>query len=127
MLNAPRATSPNVPSNSTNVEYRIDYTPKSTNYPSSDGGFALTRPTVKGYDLRVFGNNPSDLNHNYPMHFDEIILKHGSMGSVLKNGNYWFELPGSINNTNGMYQIGMGKDGIVYHRGFIDLARYLKK
>lgn len=127
LLNAPRANTPNIPSNSAKIEYRIDYTPKTTNYPSSDGGLTLTRPVVKGYDLRVFGDTPSDLNHNFPMHYDEIILKHGSMANVLKNGNYWFELPGSINNTNGIYQIGMGKDGIIYHRGFIDLGRYLKK
>lgn len=127
LLNAPRANTPNIPSNSAKIEYRIDYNLKTTNYPSSDGGLTLTRPVVKGYDLRVFGDTPSDLNHNFPMHYDEIILKHGSMANVLKNGNYWFELPGSINNTNGIYQIGMGKDGIIYHRGFIDLARYLKK
>lgn len=118
---------PEIKNISESVDYEINYTPRTGDYTLKDGGFQIARPEIKGYDTRVFGNNSLDLNHNFPMHFDEIIVREGAFGSTLKNGNFWFELPGSINNTSGYYQIGMGQDGIIYHRGFIDNTRYLIK
>lgn len=111
--------------NTTN--YTVEYTPAQNYNKSIEGAIRVERPEIKGYALRAFGDNPLDLNHNYPMHFDDIIVENGVMGSTMKNKGFWFELPGSINGNNGYYQVGMGQDGIIYHRGFIDNRRYLKK
>ena len=32
---------------------------------------------------------------------------------------HWFELPGTINGTSGMYQIGINQKGVVYHKNFV--------
>ena len=49
---------------------------------------------------------------------DSKILKFGSWSQRLKDGADWFELPGSINGTKGVYQIGVNSEGVIFHRAF---------
>ena len=44
----------------------------------------------------------------------------------VKDQAFWFELEGTINGKDGIYQIGMNKEGIIFHRNFVPLGRYLK-
>lgn len=45
----------------------------------------------------------------------------GAISQRLKDHAFWFELKGSINGVEGMYQIGINQDGIILHRAFIPL------
>jgi RHS repeat-associated protein len=89
------------------------------------GGFALgaarpvTLPQVNTYSVTPRGvgltynprvNAPTDLYHNYPKIFDKTIINEGAPSLRLVDRARWFEMPGSINGTNGNFQIGINNN-----------------
>ena len=61
------------------------------------------------------------MNHNFPKSFDEHIIQNGVWSQRIKDGANWFELKGSINGVNGVYQIGLNKSNVIFHKNFIPL------
>ena len=56
------------------------------------------------------------VSHNFPYSFDDVIL---SNEPILKeNGYKIFQQPGIMNAKNGVFEIGVTKDGIIDHRFF---------
>lgn len=56
------------------------------------------------------------MSHNFPYSFDDAIL---STKSIPKNNGYQiFQLNGTMNGKNGVFEIGLTKDGIIDHRFF---------
>ena len=43
----------------------------------------------------------------------------GDWDQRLKDGAHWFQTPGAINGTQGVYQIGINNSGSIFHRTFI--------
>jgi hypothetical protein len=79
--------------------------------PGTDGG--------RNYDNRVV--NPGDPGpyHNFPTSFDEQIINDGGVTVTNDNPEYTqYELPGSLNGTDGNYEVGLDGDGNVVHRCF---------
>jgi hypothetical protein len=62
----------------------------------------------------------TDLYHNFPLSFDKHIIKNGAWSKRIKDGADWYELRGSINGAEGMYQIGVNSDGLIFHRAFVE-------
>lgn len=60
------------------------------------------------------GQDP--VSHNFPYSFDDAIL---STKPILKiNGYKIFQQQGTMNGKNGVFEIGVTKDGIIDHRFF---------
>lgn|SRR5690554_793872 len=56
------------------------------------------------------------VSHNFPYSFDDAIL---STNPILKkNGYKMFQQSGTMNGKNGVFEIGLTKDGIIDHRFF---------
>lgn len=56
------------------------------------------------------------VSHNFPYSFDDEIL---STNPLLKvNGYKIFQQQGTMNGKNGVFEIGLTKDGIIDHRFF---------
>lgn len=56
------------------------------------------------------------ISHNFPYSFDDAIL---STNPILKNNGYKiFQQTGTMNGKNGVFEIGLTKDGIIDHRFF---------
>ena len=56
------------------------------------------------------------VSHNFPYGFDDAIL---STNPILKNNGYKiFQKSGTMNGKNGVFEIGLTKDGIIDHRFF---------
>ena len=56
------------------------------------------------------------VSHNFPYSFDDAIL---STNPILKNNGYKiFQQSGTMNGKNGVFEIGLTKDGIIDHRFF---------
>jgi hypothetical protein len=56
------------------------------------------------------------VSHNFPYSFDDVIL---SAKPIFKNNGYKiFQKQGTMNNKNGIFEIGLTKDGIIDHRFF---------
>ena len=56
------------------------------------------------------------VSHNFPYSFDDAIL---STSPILKNNGYKiFQQSGTMNSKNGVFEIGLIKDGIIDHRFF---------
>ncbi len=85
-----------------------------------EGGF------VKGlkYSKRV--DAATDLYHAFPSSFDNYIIKNGAHSRRIKDGADWFEMPGNINGTDGMYQIGVNQNGYIFHKNFVPYNQWLK-
>lgn len=130
LLDAPKASVPKTPQLDTrnSVEYTINYENAGPTKYAPDGikiDLSIPRPEIKGYNSNL--TLKTDLYHNFPKDFDNIIINNGgwngtiaqprdpSMG-LLKGS--WFELPGTINGKPGMYEIGINQGGIIYHRHF---------
>lgn len=79
-------------------------------------GGKLTNKAVK-YHNRV--DAATDLYHTFPRSFDSHIMQNGAWSQRIKDGANWFELPGTINGTNGMYQIGINNSNVTFHRNFV--------
>jgi RHS repeat-associated protein len=56
------------------------------------------------------------VSHNFPYSFDDAIL--ASKPIPKNNGYQIFRLNGKMNGKNGVYEIGLTKDGIIDHRFF---------
>lgn len=76
------------------------------------------------YNSRVIAQK--NLYHNFPKSFDKHIIQNGSWSQRIKDGTNWFELPGSINGTKGVYQIGVNNSSSIFHKNFVDWSTYLK-
>lgn len=66
-------------------------------------------------------NSKLDLNHNFPTSFDKHIINNGSWSQRIKDQANWFELRGTINNTEGIYQIGISKTNVIFHKNFVPI------
>jgi len=56
------------------------------------------------------------VSHNFPYSFDDAIL---STKPILKNNGYKiFQQSGIMNGKNGVFEIGLTKNGIIDHRFF---------
>jgi len=56
------------------------------------------------------------VSHNFQYSFDNAIL---STKPILKNnGNKMFQKAGTMNGKNGVFEIGLTKNGIIDHRFF---------
>lgn len=56
------------------------------------------------------------VSHNFPYSFDDIIL---STKPILKNNGYKiFQQQGTMNGKNGIFEIGLTKNGVIDHRFF---------
>ena len=99
--------------------YSVTTLGKVNNNPMMEGKGLIRQPlSIKGYNDRLL--NQVDLYHDFPISFDEIIIKEGwSYGS---SGNSTMMVaPGTVNGVKGMYTIGINTDtGIIYHRAFYD-------
>lgn len=51
--------------------------------------------------------------------FDDIIAQEGYLALRIKDQAYFITAPGYINNVPGYYELGITRQGIVYHRCFI--------
>jgi len=60
-----------------------------------------------------------DKYHNFPISFDKEIITKGAWSQRLKDGADWYELKGTINNVDGIYQIGINSSDEIFHRAFI--------
>ena len=69
------------------------------------------------YDDRVRVRGVQDpVSHNFPYSFDDAIL---STNPILKNNGYKiFQQSGTMNGKNGVFEIGLTKDGLIDHRFF---------
>ena len=56
------------------------------------------------------------LSHNFPYSFDDAILATKPM--LRKNGYKIFRLTGNMNGKNGVFEIGLTRDGVIDHRFF---------
>jgi len=79
-------------------------------------GGKLTNKAIK-YGDRV--EAATDLYHTFPSSFDNHIIQNGAWSQRIKDGANWYELPGTINGTSGMYQIGINNSNVIFHRNFI--------
>ena len=61
-----------------------------------------------------------DLYHDFPKVFDESIINYGNPAQRLVDRAYFFEMPGTINGTEGVYLIGINTDGIIFHHNFFE-------
>lgn len=69
------------------------------------------------YQKRV--KEAKDLYHRFPSSFDLHIIQNGAWSQRIKDGADWFELPGSINGVDGVYQIGINKSNEIFHKNFV--------
>jgi RHS repeat-associated protein len=72
---------------------------------------------VLKYQDRV--EKATDLYHDFPRAFDSDIIQNGAWSQRIKDGADWFELPGSINGVDGVYQLGINNSNEVFHRNFV--------
>jgi hypothetical protein len=56
------------------------------------------------------------VSHNFPYSFDDIILSTNPI--IKKNGYRLFQQTGTMNGKNGVFEIGLTKNGIIDHRFF---------
>ena len=56
------------------------------------------------------------VSHNLPYSFDADIL--ATTPIQKPNGYTMYQMPGSIGTTNGVFEIGVNKDGVIDHRFF---------
>lgn len=61
----------------------------------------------------------TDLYHNFPISFDKHIIQNGAWSQRIKDGANWYELQGHINGAQGMFQIGVNQNGLIFHRNFV--------
>ena len=55
-------------------------------------------------------------SHNFPYSIDDYIL---STNPIIKDNGYKiFQLKGNMSGNNGVFEIGLTKDGIIDHRFF---------
>jgi len=84
---------------------------------------SMQRPDITGYDAPLAGK--TDLYHNFPKLLDKTIVQQGSMAYRISDGSYMFTAPGTINNVQGVYTIGVNQSGVIYHRCFYEWSKFL--
>ncbi len=89
------------------IKYAVGATKTSTNVYKHSFKYA-GRVRMRGVQDPV--------SHNFPYSFDDAIL---STNPILKNNGYKiFQQSGTMNGKNGVFEIGLTKDGIIDHRFF---------
>lgn len=94
------------------------------------GGVGLISGGVGGYMTRFNSQNTSyhprirqraiqdPKAHNFPKSFDDEIMN--TTPKVQSDGSYLYEAQGSLNNTDGVYQIAVNPEtSQIFHRTFI--------
>jgi len=61
----------------------------------------------------------TDIYHSFPQSFDRHIIKNGAWSQRIKDGANWYQMEGLINGKKGIYQIGVNKNGVIFHRNFL--------
>lgn len=74
----------------------------------------VPRPTIKNYVT-----TKNDFFHDFPSSLDQDIIDYGTF-LIRDDGSYWYLARGSINNLDGVYSIGITREGVVYHRLFYE-------
>jgi RHS repeat-associated protein len=69
------------------------------------------------YQDRVI--NATDTFHNFPYSFDKHIIENGAWSQRINDRANWYELSGSINQRDGIYQIGINSNNEIFHKAFI--------
>ncbi|MBP7839592.1 MAG: RHS repeat-associated core domain-containing protein [Bacteroidales bacterium] len=77
---------------------------------------SMQRPDITGYDASLAGK--TDLYHSFPTLLDKTIVQQGAWVQRIKDAAFWFEAPGTINGTQGVYTIGVNQQGVIFHRCF---------
>lgn len=72
---------------------------------------------INKYHERI--DKAKDLYHNFPRSFDSHIIQNGTWAQRIKDKADWYEMSGSINGTEGIYQIGINEAGMIFHRNFV--------
>jgi hypothetical protein len=87
---------------------------------SGSGGTAGSIDDVSSglnYAGRVRGRGVQDpVSHNFPYSFDEGILATDPISKA--NGYNMFQKAGSMNGKDGLFEMGVTKDGVIDHRFF---------
>jgi hypothetical protein len=73
----------------------------------------------KWYEGVSFPKNQTDTYHNFPNSFDQHIINTGTWSQRIKDAANWYELSGTINGVEGMYQIGVSPSDVIFHRNFV--------
>lgn len=107
-----------------NNTYTLKLNQQNSPQPTDGRGIQIgpPRPEINGYHPSLAGK--TDMYHNFPKELDRMIINNGAWSQRISdyvrynNVGYWFELPGAINNANGIYQIGINGQGVIFHRFF---------
>jgi hypothetical protein len=83
------------------------------------GGFASIPKTAVSLTYLSRVENATDLYHNFPRAFDQFIIQNGAWSQRIKDAANWYEIPGTINGADGVFQLGINKAGEIFHRAFI--------
>ena len=62
--------------------------------------------------------------HKFPYSWDKHIINEGAWAQRLKDGADWYELPGTVNGTEGVYQIGINSNNVIFHRCFEEIVPF---
>ena len=69
------------------------------------------------YSDRVRARGVQDpVSHNFPYTYDDSIL--GAIPISKPNGYNIYQMPGTMNGRNGVFEIGVTKNGVIDHRFF---------
>jgi hypothetical protein len=69
------------------------------------------------YAPRVRARGVQDaVSHNFPYSFDDAVLK--TTPDIKPSGYKMFQQRGTMNNKDGVFEIGVNKDGVIDHRFF---------
>lgn len=83
----------------------------------------IERPQVNGYINEL--SLKTDLYHNFPTAFDDVIIQNGGMAQRISDGAFMYTAPGTINGVQGVYTIGINQQNIIFHRCFYEWNNFL--
>ena len=91
-----------------NPNRAFSYTPRYSNVPVTNNNIYAPRVRMRGVQDPV--------SHNFPYSFDKIILS--TRPTIRGNGYKMYQHPGTMNGKNGVFEIGVTKNGVIDHRFF---------
>jgi len=89
---------------------------KSTTNATANTGTNVYNHSFKYADRVRMRGVQDPVSHNFPYSFDDAIL--ATKPILKKDGYQMFQLKGTMNGKNGVFEIGLTKDGIIDHRFF---------
>ena len=87
-------------------------------------GINIQRPQINGYINEL--SLKTDLYHNFPTAFDDIIIQNGSVAQRISDGAFMYTAPGTINEVQGVYTIGINQQNMIFHRCFYEWSNFLR-